>query len=263
MDLRGLRRRYDNLLNEYEEIMIGNRKVFSDRYFGATRPESQKNALAVIQYAIEKYLRWKPSVAARRLTKDIVVQLHLNTVMKYIKFPPEYSRERDFFYAVALIYPNFSISRRQRIVYVYKKLLDGTIVKFPRAYFMGEDGYVRACVCLQYLISEYLQTEIQDAEDAYTLFASDRGTFLLRKYKLLKVSEILFETPVEFVHAALPDGERDSFLVLYYNYVYYSRLLEKEKAEEAKKNKKNNSKKKNKKNIPQATTNARITKKRG
>ena len=35
MDLKELYRKNEALLNEYEDILIGNRKVFSDQFFGA------------------------------------------------------------------------------------------------------------------------------------------------------------------------------------------------------------------------------------
>ena len=226
MGVQELYRRNENLLNEYEDILLGNRKVFSDQFFGVDRPESQRNALAVMQYAFERYLRWPPNVIARRITKEMIMQLHLNTVIKYIKFPPEYSKERDFFYLVVLLYPNMHISRRKRITYAYRKVLERKGTKFPKDYFIGEEGIVRACVCLQYLLTDILQGEITCPADAYAMFASVNGLSCLRKYKLLPICDELFQTPVDFLHMALPVGERDDFLCMYYKYIYYTTMFE-------------------------------------
>lgn len=225
MDLKELYRKNEALLNEYEDILIGNRKVFSDQFFGAGKPESRRNALAVLQYAFERYLKWPPNVIARRMTKELIAQMHLHTVIKYIKFPPEYNRDRDYFYIVALLYPNFKITRRQRITYVYKNVLEKKILKFPKDYFFGEEGIVRALVCMQYLLTDILQAEISSPVDAYALFASEYGLACLRKYKLLNICDELFQTPVDFIHMALPDDSRDPFLYVYYKFQYFSTMF--------------------------------------
>ena len=47
MDLKELYRKNEALLNEYEDILIGNRKVFSDQFFGAGKPESRTGCASV------------------------------------------------------------------------------------------------------------------------------------------------------------------------------------------------------------------------
>lgn len=226
LGIRELYSKHETLLNEYEEILLGTRKVFSDDFFGLKKPFSENNALAVIQYAFERYLKWPPNVIARRLDRDMMERLHLMTVVKYVKFPPEYSKERDFFYLVALVYPNYRVSLRKRIVHVYTSLLAGKIMKFPKDYMVGDDGYVRACICLQYLMTEILCTEIGSSNDAYAMFATPYGLNILKKYKLMTPCDELFETPVDFVHMALPDDEQDEFLHDYYKFLYMTTVCD-------------------------------------
>ena len=84
------------LLNEYDEILLGKRRKFSSMYFNFSDSTNELMALSVIKYAIEHYLKWKPNEAYNMLTKKVLKQLHLSSLLTYIKFPIELNKIKDF-----------------------------------------------------------------------------------------------------------------------------------------------------------------------
>ena len=86
----------NELLVEYDDIIIGKRDNFSEMYFNKENRQNSKNALTVIRYSITKYLRWSKEAVSERMTPELMEKLHLQDLMKYVNFPIEYSREKDY-----------------------------------------------------------------------------------------------------------------------------------------------------------------------
>lgn len=213
------------LYQEYDDIVIGKRPAFSDRFFsGEGNPKTNmENAIFVIRYALTKYLRWNADAMAANLNKEVMTRMHLQPLMKYVEYPLEYDKENDWFYLVSLIFKDKRIGLRQKTIHTYECVLSGELAKYPRDYFVGSDGVVKAAICLQYLLNE--KTSYETINDLYYAFASDEGYELLRDNKLLNACKEIFETPVEFLHFSLPPDMRDEFLRQYYSFKYVREML--------------------------------------
>lgn len=211
------------LYAEYDSIVIGERKNFSDIYLCRENSISTKYALAVIKYAFEKYLRWTPEVVKANINLEILQLMHLDLLLKYIPFPVEYDKNKDFFYIALLIYGGAEKATRNRVIHIYEKIISGEMSKYPKDYFVGNDGIVRAGICLQYLICNYIQ--YQNANDLYHLFSTEEGYKMLTKYKLINVCRETFDTPVDFLHFVLPPRMKNSLLLNFYRYKYVREMM--------------------------------------
>lgn len=207
---------------EYDNILVGNYSGFSDRFFGEYQPRNEKNAVAVIRYALIRYLGWDANTALAKLDEEIIRKMKLYPLMKYIEYPIEFDKSTDYEYLVSLVFPSKKIDLTERTIHIFKNIIESNAKKFPKNYFLGTDGIVRACLCLRYIIANEIM--ISDTEDLYVLFASGEGYNLLRKYKLLSACQEIFDTPVDYIHMALPSSEKSEFLYRYYKYKYITKF---------------------------------------
>ena len=213
----------NELYREYDEVMIGKRDGFSTKYFGKDNSRNSENAVKVLEYAFKRYLRWTPEALEEKIDKELLVKLKVYPLLKYITFPVEYDKEKDFFYLVTLVYNHHNLSFRDKTIHTYELILDGTASKYPKDYFTGNDGLVKAGICLQYLISHNIIFE--SINDLYSIFACETGYDYLRRYKLLTACKDAFKTPVDFLHFALPKDEKNDFLYYYYRFKYLKEML--------------------------------------
>ena len=79
-----------DLMLEYDELLLGNRTTLPQSFFSTNgSAANEQNALDLMRYAFETYLKWTPFELCDWLTWDILILLKLKYVMKYIRFPPE------------------------------------------------------------------------------------------------------------------------------------------------------------------------------
>lgn len=213
----------NELLVEYDDIIIGKRTGFSDTFFNKESSVSSKNALKVIRYAFKRYLRWSKDAIGERMTPELMERLHLQELMRFIDYPVEYDREKDYFYLANLIFSPQKITLRDKTIHIYERILDGDQAKYPKDYFSGSDGYVRAGICFQYMIDHFVS--FSTFNELYSIFSSEEGYVLLKKYKLLNACKEIFETPVDFLNFALPDSQKNKFYYNYYRFKYGREMI--------------------------------------
>lgn len=212
-----------DLYMEYDDIVIGKRNAFSDRFFNKDKKRNMANALFVMRYALVRYLGWNADAIAENLNKDLMVRMHLQPLMKYVEYPLEYDKDKDYYYLVSLMFREKALGLKEKTIHTYESILNGRLSKYPKDYFVGSDGVVRAAICLQYLVTQEIVWT--DVNDLYCIFASDRGYDLLKKYKLLNACREIFETPVDFIHFAMPKGQKDPFFYRYYKFKYLREMV--------------------------------------
>lgn len=209
------------LISEYDDILLGKRNNYSAYYFGSSKHQNEKEALYIFKYAFEYYLRWDPFTLRDMLNMEILKKLKLNQILKYIDFPPELNPETDLFYIVWKLYSfTKNYSERDLILRVYNNMLEDKIKKFPKEFFNGSYGQLRALVCLQYVFSNYMS--FTSISEIYDLSATDEFICILKKYKLLSVAKDIFATPVDFAHYAIPKSQRDNttYMIKKFEYLW-------------------------------------------
>lgn len=216
-----------DVIYEYENILLGKKRGFGSTYFDLSEDQNEQIALAVIHHAIDHYLCWSQKQVEECLDWEIIKKMKLHSLMKYIRFPAESDREKDLFILIDKLYPKYTKSALKKpTLAIYDKVLTGERSKFPKGYFDGAEGMYRALICFQYMLS--LISSFDNVESLYKHFSCGKGVSTLKKYKLNIVSLSLYETPVDYLHAALPSEHKDDVLYHIYKFemMYKKYLLE-------------------------------------
>lgn len=211
---------------DYEKLLLKDHGVnLSTSYFSYNHYNNHKLALELFRYAIENILHWTPPEIVKYLDLNVIDTLHLLVPYKYLIFPEELSKKKDCFYVAHLLYPNIiPYSTRDLVIIAYQRVLNKENGKFTKNFFTGSEGELRACICLQYLLKEYLS--FHSIEEIYYYFSSSKVMATLRHYRLSAVCMELFESPLEFVHCALPKMQKNE---LYYQFYKFEAALTEKK----------------------------------
>ncbi|MDR0286667.1 MAG: hypothetical protein LBI03_03015 [Clostridiales bacterium] len=202
---------------EYEDVLVGNRKMISNYYFAYNANGNMKMALKIMKYAFDTYLHWTPDQLRDCLNFEVIERLRLQQLLRFIIFPVELNPENDLFYIAWQLYPKtVHFNERDLILRVYKNLLEKKIHKYPKGFFDGTYGSQRAQVCLRYMIEQYLP--FNSVDELYEYFSTQKCLKALRQNKLTVVCHDLFETPLEYLHKSLPKEQQNQFLFYFYDF---------------------------------------------
>ena len=206
-----------SLMFEYELILLGKKNSFSPYFFNYNAEFNEKMALQVFKYAIEGFLKWTPKEAELYLNENIINLMKLDSIVRFIRFPAELDPNKDFFYIVHLLYPNVvKFNSRELILKTYKDVLSGKLYKFPKEYLSGSMGVTRACICFQYMVSQFLP--FNNIEEMYKFFSTTNGVKALKKYRLYAICTDIFDYPIDFLHESLSNKQKNEFFYHYYKF---------------------------------------------
>lgn len=244
------------LLNEYENMLLGNVNSISPQLFSASPHIAEQRAIELIRYISENFLKWTPEELAMRLGKDFIEKMRLGDMVQHIQFPAEVNlnEEPDFTYLAVKIYPDqVTYSFRENVIDIYRRILSNqwgpanqgdskelrelkkelsidpyyrktkergnSIYKFPKNYMAGSIGMMRACICLQYMITTFFS--FHSIAEMYDFFADEeKAVAALKKYRLLSVYKDMFDSTLEFLHTVLPDNQKNELLYSYYKFCH-------------------------------------------
>lgn len=91
------------IINEYEEVLIGNRKKISSGYFLFDKKGNERVALSVVRYAIENLLGWDVHTAIRLFNSNYISFMKLDQMIKYIAFPSDVTKDRHRIHLISSI----------------------------------------------------------------------------------------------------------------------------------------------------------------
>lgn len=207
----------NSLMFEYELILLGKKNSFSSYFFNYNAEFNEKMALIVFRYAIEGFLKWTPKEAEAHLNKNIIKIMKLEQVLRFIRFPAELDPNVDLFYIAHLLYPRtVQFNTKELILRTYKEVLSGKLYKFPKEYLSGNLGVTRACICFQYMVTQFLP--FNNIEEMYKFFSTTNGIKALKKYRLYAICTDIFDYPIDFLHESLSDNQKDEFFYHYYKF---------------------------------------------
>lgn len=215
-----------HIITNYEKLLINEKGVnISPSYFCYNQENNHKLALNLFRYAMEVIQQWTPTEVNKNLNINIIKELHLLLPYKYLTFPEELNKRKDCYYVAHLLYPEaIPYDTKKVVLNSYQKILDTANGKFPKKYFLGTEGELRACICLQYVLREHLL--FSSIEELYCYFSTPKAMSALRQYRLSGICNELFENPLEFVHSALPKSQKNE---LYYQYYRFETALREKK----------------------------------
>lgn len=206
---------------EYERVLLEKKRKLPMYIFPMGDYAKEDFAIDLMKYGIKTYLGWSKEQTVTNLTYDILDRIKCTELIDYLISPPEISPKEDFFFVVNKLYPGArDFDFRDLVVGVYKKVLSGQISRFPKGFFEGENGELRASLCLQYAIS---QTKMfRSLEDAYDFFSSPEAVTYLKKMKIAGPLVTTYSNALEYFHDALSDEVKSD---LYYNFYIFNKML--------------------------------------
>lgn len=204
-----------SILNEYEEVLIGNRKRISSSYFLFDKKGNERVALSVIRYAIEKLLGWDIHNAIRFFNSNYISFMKLDQMIKYIAFPSDVSKD-DTEYILYLLYPKYiDYDVKRYTLRVYENVINNN-GRYPKDYMYGYLGMLRAKICLQYAINK--TCIFKSVDELYKFFASKSCVKYLKQNKLYQLYASFYATPLEYMHDSMPSSIKNEFL--FHNYMF-------------------------------------------
>lgn len=217
---------------EYEQVLYNNGK-FSCSFTGS--PKDNRMAFGNIwRYAITHILKWNALQAKKYLNDDIISQLKLDRTYFAIDFDREHSYVYNYEFALQYAFPEeVKFDEYSLVIQEYERFSkqgafanDTSDTKKPKNFFDGLDGMERACMCLRYEIDNYLSDKT--VPELYAFFANEKESRKwLRKVKLsADPLKNFYETPLNYLHAALPYKSRSE--LHYYKYLIRNIAKEKE-----------------------------------
>lgn len=203
----------DTMLLEYEEILCGKRKMFSNYYLPDNKERNHELALCVIRYLFHDILCWDLATAkgnlSLKLLREYKVECLVRTRIIFPESPNKFVRIKngdihsiDKMYLLNLIYPEYKVDIRETTISMFKDVMTGVENKFPKEYWNEHKGRIRACICLQYVLAEL---RFHNVREMYEYFASNKARATLQRYHLWQACGLVFgASPLTYLHEALP-----------------------------------------------------------
>ncbi len=203
---------------EYEQLLMGQRNDFQISFKG-NAVENRVEVGNIWRYAITKLLGWTPQEALKYLTNEIVDALLLNKTFVGLNYDREHTFIADYRFILQYAFPKEikydmyaeAIAEYERVAKLGIWKNDKSNYKFPKSFFTDENGPERAKILFRYAVNIYLGDTNPD--DRYKFFANkSRATRWINAKKLSKPLKVMYESPLEFYHDAIPFREKDEFL---------------------------------------------------
>lgn len=195
----------------YDQIMLQNRVHFEKCFLPEESPVmKEKLALKIIGYALEYYLGWEPAYSYVHFTEEISKEMSLYPLIKAnIMFPIELDKKDYYMYVISRVYPQeFPYDLGKSVTQYYKKILSGETKRFKNGFFAGNDGMLRANICLRYALTSIYSNKFRNYAEMYLYFSGKDGNKLLKECHLFSAARDLYEFPLDYLHHSLPSQAR-------------------------------------------------------
>lgn len=201
------------LLLEYTEIMLGNKRHFSEDFFNGRTGASEERIVSFIRLVAKVYLQCDNFQQARCVfDADLVKKLKLDNIVREIRVPDYIdTHDRMDFIAARVFLKKFD-PERWAMEHYCQRVLDGSLAKFPRNYMDGEIGLGRACYCLRYFLK--LERPGSSALDLLHFSTLPEFRTWLQKHFLMNVCAKYYDTRVDYMYDSLPDDMKIDILYM-------------------------------------------------
>ncbi len=218
-----------NLLIEYEMYLLDKIDAFPEYHFKDTGTFAiEQTITALIKYVVEDVLKWTPEDAYILLNWNVLTAFKLDDLIdRYINFIPGMNEKEKCKFLICKCYPSkYHFDTKKNILRIYDDILSSKKAKWNKKFFNGQEGAIRACICMQAAINRYLYGK--SIEELYAYFAKYyQGTKFINDVRLKKAYEKLYHLPIDFFHYSLPKSQRNYFLYNYYKFMnYYNQQLD-------------------------------------
>lgn len=210
-----------DLIMAYDEMFIGLTDRLPITFFSnVSETVCHATAIHLFRYAFNTRLHWSPTEIRDYLTMEIIEDLKLMPVFRYIKFPNGLIAENSLFYIAWLVYPKTKNKTIQEMeLLTYKRYLNGGIKKLPQHYFKDEYASQRAINCLIDRLNYYQPFSSDDSFYRYEYFLSPGCVQLLGKSKLIRICVLFNINPLEYYFHTLSADQRDYVMFSFFEFM--------------------------------------------
>lgn len=226
----------DEICYEYEQVITERRATYSSEIFdGKSGKDQEKTSIEFIKVVLEKYLHWTPEESYHYLNKATIENMRLKPLLRYLKFPFEFDINEDCRFIVSKIYPEkFPVDPQDIAREIYQKVVDGKLCRYPKNFFEGREGQMRALFCLKHALSTF--KTFSNADELYR-FMYEEGKTFLKEYKLWDAYVMNYgESPLDYLHDSFNDKIKEKFQPYYDKYKNIEAENENKKEEKKTKN---------------------------
>lgn len=197
-------------LREYDDCMMGRRKSFSSAMMA--KGQGPHLCAELLRLIFQYYMHWTPVRVRDILDKRYIDALHIEPLINRIPCPPEVNPKKEFYYVAWYLYPEtVNVKPAELIIKLYMDVVNGNLVKFPKGYFDGNLGYIRARLLFLTMVREFLP-KFESLEAMYAYFASEKGRQCINAYKLSVPLRELYGSPLAYMHDSLAGTQKDEDL---------------------------------------------------
>ena len=211
---------YPQLIQNWTEGFASNKPfTLSPQFFSYSEEQNNEDAAGLMRYVFEDVLDWTPNDVQNHCSKEVIDLLGLRPAYRALMWPSTYDASgkrvplvdsrSGYGYVAALLYPNVirTLGKQKLWIMEYNAMMSG---RGQRAFrvddFLGNDGYDHARLLLNHYLVNNPDERFENIEDVYKVFSNRKDAEkILRKAKLLIIQQALFKSPLEYLHAALPD----------------------------------------------------------
>lgn len=205
-------------LREYDDCLMGNRKSYSSALMA--KGQGPYLCAELLRLIFKYYVHWNPTDVRDRLDKRYIDALKIEPLVNRIPCPPEVNPKKEFYYVAWYLYPEtVNVKPAELVIKLYMDIINNNLVKFPKGYFDGNTGYIRARLLFLTMVREFLP-KFDCLEAMYAYFASDKGRQCINAYKLSVPLRELYGSALDYMHDSLSDWQKDDEL-----YEKYSKIV--------------------------------------
>ena len=183
----------------------------------------EKDALAIIRYAITGILGWTPDEAFYYFNEKTLKALKLEQVCKHIEFPKDLKPKVDYWWYIYKAFPaQVKYNPNERVLNLYRQMMKNEIKHFPKGVFEGREGSDKLNLILHYFITENIPAStIEDLYDAFGNRAE--AVKFLKEGKLYHAYKDKYSSPIDWLHDSLGEDANN----LYYRFQQFNELFPK------------------------------------
>lgn len=203
------------LLYEYTEIMLGNRKNFSDNFLDGSRAQNERNAIMFIRLVSHVYFQCDSLNQAQALFSDEFIDVtKLRKVLNSVIVPEFIDSADRFDYIITKVFSRNFDSEKWAAQRYCERILRGSLTRFPKNYINEENGVTRSCYCLWYFLT--MERPDAGALELMEFAVSPEFPKWLKTHLLSNACMKLFDDRIDFMFESFPNEMHDEMLYMIY-----------------------------------------------
>ena len=163
---------------------------------------------------------WTPEDVRDCLTPELATEMGLWPLIKHLPCPDELDPKKDLSFVAWELYPETRNIKAIDLVHtLFRDIVSGSRQKFPKGYFFGWNGTLRARAIFKFFMNDYAIPEFRltCVKDAYEVFGSNQIDILLKRCNIDRFVHDRYGLPLNFLHSGLgADADDNAYYSMFF-----------------------------------------------